>query len=310
MPTWRHRNGQTARVPDDTATPKLPDGVTRFDVPRVTTWRRPADHAVTVATAAGALLGLGGLLLGASPGAVLVALVVGWAVVVATCLVPGVWKVVVAGVGLTVGAATVGGSGDGAALAPLAAGAFAGVPALAALSARRDRRRRLASAVGAPAVDRDPRDGRDVGTLATWRDAVHEYEAADPDPEVVVDALRRLDAADHVYVSIYRGRGRLDVYGGADEALVVQQTDDRRLTGGHWNVAIDPAYSPDGASGERVEVGWAGHYADRGRTVGLRQAESAVRTWLAHGVRDRDLTWHRLRRDEAHPQPSPLRRTD
>lgn len=298
-------------VSDPAPVTALPPGVTSFDVPRVTTSRPAARGAVGLAVAVGLLTGLSPAVLGADPVEVLLALGAAVVLCLAGYPLPGLVRLLALVVAGIVGLAVIGGpEGDGVGeLVSWLMGFWVGVALLLPLLARRDRRRRLATAAGAPAVDHDPRGGTDVGTLATWRDARHEYEAVEPDPAVVLDAVRRLGSAQHVYVSVYRGRGRMDVIGRSD-GYVVQQTDNRLLPAWDVNVVVDPASLPRGAVGELVRGGFPGSKVDRARVVGLAQAESAVRTWLTHGTRDRGLSWKHLGRSDAHPQPTELRRTD
>lgn len=297
--------------PDPSPPAGLPPGVTSFDIARVATWNRYGERAILLGLGVGLVLGLAPVAFGTAPVLAVSCLALATALCVGSYPLPGLVRLTVLVVGAVTGVAVLGGpdGGAGGELVSWFMGFWVGLTILVSLLSRRDRRRRLATATGAPPVDHDPRKGTDVGTLATWRDARHEYEAAEPDPEVVLDAVRRLDSVHHVYVSVYRGAGRLDVLGD-QEGYVVQQTDNRLSPAWDFHVVVDPASLPRGASGERVELGYPGHRVDRARVVGLAAAETAVRTWITHGIRDRGLSWYRLTMRDAHPQPAQLRRTD
>jgi hypothetical protein len=138
-----------------------------------------------------------------------------------------------------------------------------------------------------------------------WDGPDHDYEAVDPDPEVVLGAVRALDGRGRTSVSIFRGRGRLDVGGDADGVMVVAQADDRA----HWHMVIDPAAAPDGRTDETVTVGFGRLPLEypRGRTTRLPQAEAAVTSWLLHGTRDPGLAWWSDTLTDPAPRPATLK---
>lgn len=175
-----------------------------------------------------------------------------------------------------------------------ASGIVTGVVVLGWLLQRRAWRRRMASAEGAPPADLDPRGGSDVGILATWSDEAYDYEAVDPNIDVVLGAIRALDGATRSVVSIYRGRGRLDVGGDAGSAMIVQQSDNRR----RWNQVVNSMLPPlsskeDARKASKTRITYAGQSMELPdqRLTDLASAEIAARTWLLNGERDKSLSW-------------------
>ncbi|GGF50743.1 hypothetical protein GCM10011519_25880 [Marmoricola endophyticus] len=170
---------------------------------------------------------------------------------------------------------------------------FSGLIVLSGLVQRRRRLQRLASAEGAPPSGRDP-GSSDAGFMATWDDADYDYEMADPDLETVLDAVRALDGRERTYVSVFRGRGRLDVGGDARTDLVVQHTRNRVV----WGTVCDPT-QPDpvedkaARTGTRTSVvyGRQSMTVHRYRLTTLAWAEQAVRVWVTTGERDQTLPW-------------------
>ncbi len=197
--------------------------------------------------------------------------------------VVGVVLVVAAGVGALAWAAAPGAVGIGYPLTWFVASG-AGLTPLAQLHHCRWARRRVASAEGAPPSGLDPRHGRDVGLLATWSDGTWDYEAVDPRPDLVLDAVRALNGSSRSSVSVYRGKGRLDVGGDASKRVVVLQSDDR----GKWYMVIEP-HEPDDQLFLVVDNQRA-PYTER-QTTTLPSAERAVRTWMERGERDPGLEW-------------------
>jgi hypothetical protein len=203
-----------------------------------------------------------------------------------TIVLPWLLRAIVivgAGIGVLSWANTQGHFGPGYALCWLA-GTIAGMTPLMALAYRRYRRQRLDRAEGAPPSGLDPSDGTDVGVLATWRDAEFDYEAAAPPLEVVLDAVRALNGEDRTFVSIFNGRGRMDVGGDARRQLVVLQSDDRRT----WHMVESPHESS--AEQPVVVAGVRTRYPGRRMTT-LSAAERAVTAWLQRGERHPDLDW-------------------
>lgn len=162
---------------------------------------------------------------------------------------------------------------------------------------RRGFQDRARSGEGAPPTGLDPTGGADVGVLARWRDDRFEYEASDPRPEVVLDAVRALDGGSRSIVTVYRGRGRMDVGGDAAGDMVVQQADRRRrwtagfqVTGPSWRA---PTSAEEAAEVRTRWVRFGGAELefpeDLLTTIG--PARTAISTWLDEGVRDASLTW-------------------
>lgn len=223
---------------------------------------------------------------GSDPGTVLTIVAVCVLVPPLTIVVPWMVRAVVIAVAdiAALSWANAGGhSGRGYALSWFIA-TISGLGLLLALAHRRWRRQRRARAEGAAPTDLDPSNGKDVGVFATWRDDAYDYEAAQPGLEVVLGAVRALNGRDRTVVSVFHGRGRLDVGGDAAGRLVVLQSDDRRA----WHMVEDPA-EPEGKA-PIVVAGVFTHYPRR-RMVPLVAAERAVSTWLLRGERDPDLEW-------------------
>lgn len=142
------------------------------------------------------------------------------------------------------------------------------------------------------------------GRLHLVRDEGHEDQAvSDPDDTVVLAAVRALNGIDRTFVSVFRGRARLDVCGDASGPLVVFCSDDRRL----WH----QLRTPEGSEDETVvRIGRVrGHYPLY-ETSTLDAALTAVTTWLTDGTRDSRLTWHSDQPGDEVVRPPALEATD
>jgi hypothetical protein len=162
-----------------------------------------------------------------------------------------------------------------------------GLVLLGALVYRRWWRRRLASAEGAPPSGLDPSREGEVPFLARWKDAAYEYETTERDLDLVLGAVRSLNGKDHSYVSVYIGRGRLDVGGDAQGLMIVQQSDDRR----NWHQVLDPTHPEKPRDAQRIVYAGALLGYPRRDLVRLHDAEAAVTAWMTLGQRATSLTW-------------------
>jgi len=260
-------------------------GVTRYPLGRYS-YRRMGAEALLLAF----VFSLGtsvatALFAGAEPVTVLVVCVVGVVVPPATFVLPWWLRIAVVlatGVGLL--SWSDGGEGGIGLVLTVLAALLAGSVLLLWLVHRRWQRHREAAAEGAAPSGRDPSGGKDVGVFATWRGEGYDYEAAEPSAEVVLDAVRALNGRDRSAVSVFHGRGRLDVGGDAGDRLVVMQSDDRR----RWHMVVDP-HQPEGKL-PMVVAGLATHYP-RQRTTTLPEAERAVAAWVERGEREPSLDW-------------------
>lgn len=261
----------------------LPAGVTAYRVRREETPRPGSERARRGVTAAAVVAALGTLALGARPVAALVVLVIAVGLVLLAGLprrrwVRGVLLVLLVTWGLAgVGAATDG----GAELLTWLCGLVAGFVLAAPMRSRRALRRRRRTAVGAPGAAWEPRGGRDVGTLVTWRDHAYEYEALDPDLDLVVGAVGRLGEPGHDYVSVYRGVGRLDVFVVPRRAVTRLVCADRRQGRAWLGTGASPV-----------------------------EHDSAIRAWLDGGAASEVVTGGPVRTFPRSSRPRPLRATD
>lgn len=264
----------------------LAPGVTRYPLPR-----RHYQAVGVGGVVCGVLLLLLQLavavwLFDSDPVTVLVILAACVLVPPATILLPWLLRLVIsvaAGIAALAWANGRGHFGGGYALSWLV-GSAVGLGALMGLVYLRWRRERLSRAEGAAPSGLDPSNGKDVGLFATWRDGQYEYEAAQPSLEVVLDAVRALDGVHRSFVSIFNGRGRMDVGGDAHGRLVVLQSDNRN----YWHMVEDP-HASEGR--EPVVIGGVRTQYPRRRTTTLAAAEHAVTTWLRHAERDPSLDW-------------------
>lgn len=285
----------------------LPAAVTRFD--RITERRirrfNPV-YAFAIALMFGLFVVLP-LVQDGDPTTVLAIAATGLLVSLATVVLSGRIRLAAAGALALVGAGfAVQFGGQGAYALIWFAMVAAGQIMIGGIQAHRQRSARIASAVGAPAIDRNPQLGKDVGVLALWGDQHHEYEAADPSADLVVSELRNLDGDRRTWLSVFHGKGRLDVGGDASSQMVVVAAEDRA----NWHVLRSGDETATGSPPVPIAFEFERLDFPADHAVSAGQAEHAVRHWIATGTRDPDQSWWADSTGNPAPRPTGLRWID
>ena len=170
--------------------------------------------------------------------------------------------------------------------------------------ARREEAARLASAQGAPAGPRAT-NSRDVGVRAVWNSGEFDYEAQDPDLTLATAVLDALDGRRRTTLTVFHGRGRLDISGESAGRLLVSalrlesRGERDYFYAGRPDPALDGSATGSVASCEFLLARSTDPITvPEYMTVDRAVACQALDHWLRTGQRDPDLRWHRDEKNE------------